>query len=195
MTASWLKQMGWADVAVLVAGPGGGHWVTGPHRPRTLGLEGIAAATIAPAALRDRLAVGTAVVVDLDTSRNYARGHIPGAWFAVRSRLGDVLQTLPKADAIVVTSPDGTLARLTAAEFAAMAPVIALDGGTQAWTRAGLPLEEGAVRMASEPDDVVLSARERGQGREEAMREYLAWEINLVHDMASDDDQRFDIVA
>jgi hypothetical protein len=28
----------------------------------------------------------------------------------------------------------------------------------------------------AEPDDVVLSARERGHGREEAMREYLAWE-------------------
>jgi hypothetical protein len=39
--------------------------------------------------------------------------------------------------------------------------------------------------MASEPDDVVLSARERGQGREEAMREYLAWEINLVNQMAT----------
>jgi len=28
-----------------------------------------------------------------------------------------------------------------------------------------------------------------------AVREYLAWEINLVNDMASDDDQRFRVVA
>ena len=49
--------------------------------------------------------------------------------------------------------------------------------------------------MASEPVDVVLSARERGQGREEAMREYLAWEIDLVNQMAEDDDQRFRVVA
>ena len=49
--------------------------------------------------------------------------------------------------------------------------------------------------MASAPDDVVLSARERGQEREDAMREYLAWEINLVNDMATDDDQRFRVVA
>ena len=47
--------------------------------------------------------------------------------------------------------------------------------------------------MASQPEDLVLSARERGQGREEAMREYLAWEINLVNQMASDDDQRFQV--
>ena len=74
-------------------------------------------------------------------------------------------------------------------------PVMVLAGGTEAWAEAGLPLETRAANMASEPDDVVLSARERGQGREEAMREYLAWEIDLVNQMATDDDQRFRVVA
>ena len=49
--------------------------------------------------------------------------------------------------------------------------------------------------MASKAEDVVLSARERGHGRGEAMREYLAWEIDLVNQMASDDDQRFRVVV
>ena len=197
MTASWLKQMGWNDVAVLVAGPGDGDWVTGPYRPRVLGLEGISPATIEPAALRERLGAGTAVVVDLDTSRRYAQAHIPGAWFAIRSRLPADFAGVPKAEAIVLTSPDGALARLAAAELAGNAgvPVMALAGGTEAWKEAGFPLESGATNMASAPDDVVLSARERGQGREEAMREYLAWEINLVNDMKTDDDQRFRVVA
>ena len=86
---------------------------------------------------------------------------------------------------------------LAAAELAGNAgvPVMALAGGTEAWKAGGFPLESGAGNMASAPDDVVLSARERGQGREEAMREYLAWEINLVNDMATDDDQRFRVVA
>ena len=78
MTASWLKQMGWNDVAVLVAGPGDGDWATGPYRPRVLGLDGISPATIEPAALRERLDAGTAVVVDLDTSRRYAPGAYSG---------------------------------------------------------------------------------------------------------------------
>ncbi|HVB14970.1 MAG TPA: rhodanese-like domain-containing protein, partial [Stellaceae bacterium] len=205
MTASWLKQMGWSDVAVLVAEPSA-EWERGPNVPRVLGLDGIAVATIMPALLRERLAAGgsaagTAVVVDLDTSRQYAQGHIPGAWFAIRSRLREALAKLPKAEAVVLTSPDGALARLAAADLAAdladrrFAAIMVLAGGTDAWSRAGLPLETGATHMASEPDDVVLSARERGQGREEAMREYLAWEINLVNDMASDDDQRFRVVA
>ena len=70
-----------------------------------------------------------------------------------------------------------------------------LCGGTQSWVEAGFPLEPGMGRMASVAEDVVLSARERGQDREEAMREYLAWEIALVTDMATDDDHRFRVVA
>ncbi len=76
-------------------------------------------------------------------------------------------------------------------QWSAAAPILVLEGGTEAWTKAGLPIETGSSRMASEPVDVVLSARERGAGREEAMREYLAWEIDLVNQMAKDDDQRF----
>ena len=36
--------------------------------------------------------------------------------------------------------------------------------------------------------------RESGRFRD-AMREYLTWEINLVRDMATDDDHRFRVVA
>jgi rhodanese-related sulfurtransferase len=200
MTASWLKQMGFSDVAVLADDGSGGDWTSGPHVPRVLGLDPAAAVVgIAPAAVRERLAAGRIAVVDLDTSRNYAQGHIPGAWFAIRSRLAQDLAKLPKAEAIVLASPDGALARLAAADLAtgstAAAPILVLEGGTEAWAKAGLPIETGASHMASEPVDVVLSARERGVGREEAMREYLAWEIDLVNQMAKDDDQRFRVVA
>jgi rhodanese-related sulfurtransferase len=61
MTASWLKQMGWNDVAVLVAKPSGGDCQSGPHVPRVLGLEGAAVPSIEPAALRDKLAAGATI--------------------------------------------------------------------------------------------------------------------------------------
>jgi hypothetical protein len=97
----------------------------------------------------------------------------------------------------VLTSPDGALAALAAAELQTVVsvPVMTLVGGTQAWVRAGLPLETGATRMMDRPDDVFLSPRERGQNREDAMREYLTWEINLVNDMAEDDDHRFRVTT
>ena len=140
-------------------------------------------------------AAGSAVVIDLALSRRYGQGHIPGAWFATRARLRDALAKLPAAKTIVLTSPDGRLARLAAPELAGIAavPAVVLAGGTRAWVEAGLPLEQGATHMADEADDVVLSARERNQDREAAMREYLEWEINLVNDMASDDDHRFQV--
>jgi rhodanese-related sulfurtransferase len=165
--------------------------------PRVLGLNGVATASIDPADLRGRLAAGDMTVIDLNTSRSYAQGHIPGAWFAIRSRLVKDLGKLPKADAIVLTSPDGALARLAAAELAGSisVPVMVVAGGTNAWAAAGLPLETGTNRMASGPEDIVLSARERGQGREEAMREYLAWEIDLVNQMVTDDDQSFRVIT
>ena len=195
MTASWLKQMGWPDVAVLTAGPAERDWVSGRHVPRVLALEGAPASAIEASELRRSLASGSAVVVDLALSRRYGQGHIPGAWFATRARLPDALAKLPTAATIVLTSPDGRLAQLAAAELAGIAavPVASLTGGTEAWVAAGLPLEQGATHLADEADDVVLSARERGQDREAAMREYLEWEINLVNDMARDDDHRFQV--
>src|SRR4051794_15970106 len=196
MTASWLKQMGWNDVSVLVADPSAGNWDVGPCVPRVLGLGDVPVPSVEPAALQARLAASNTAVIDLETSRRYAQGHIPGAWFAIRSRLAEDLGKVPDANTIVLTSPDGALARLAAAELtgSARSAVMVLAGGTEAWKAAGLPLETGSTHMASKPEDVVLSARERGQGREEAMREYLAWEIDLVNQMASDDDQRFQVL-
>src|SRR5260370_11292864 len=61
MTASWLRQMGWDEVAVLAAGPADGGWVSGPHQPRVPGLEGLTVPTIEPAALREQAAAGRAL--------------------------------------------------------------------------------------------------------------------------------------
>lgn len=74
-------------------------------------------------------------------------------------------------------------------------PILVLEGGTEALAKAGLPLETGASHMANATVDAVLLARERGVGREEAIHEYLAQEIDLVSQMAEDDDQRFQVVA
>jgi len=46
--------------------------------------------------------------------------------------------------------------------------------------------------LASEPDDVSVSARDRPPAeRERYMREYLAWEVDLVNQIARDADCRF----
>ena len=196
MTASWLIQMGWTDVAVLDGGLDGA-LEAGPWTPTVLGLEEAPVATVSPQELQQLMARGAAVVVDVELSKHYAQGHIPGAWFAVRARLANALPRLPAAENIVLTSEDGVLARLAAADLSALTqtPVTALAGGTRAWAAAGLPLEDGRTNLADETDDVNYSARELAQNREEAMRAYLAWEIELVNQMASDDDHRFQVMT
>src|SRR5204863_8267534 len=82
MTASWLRQMGWQDVFVLVAA---GDEKGFPGTPVL--AEAPRGAAIDAAALSDLLARNGATVIDLSLSRDYANAHIPGAWFAIRSRL------------------------------------------------------------------------------------------------------------
>jgi 3-mercaptopyruvate sulfurtransferase SseA len=134
-------------------------------------------------------------VVDLDWYRDYQQGHVPGAWYGIRARLDTILPGLPAAELVVLTSSDGVLAALAAAEWAGRAPVAALAGGTRAWEAAGLPLETGAGRLATPADDTRLRAREMPGSVEDAMRAYLTWEVALADQMATDDDQRFRIVT
>jgi rhodanese-related sulfurtransferase len=192
MTASWLRRMGW-DAAVLDNGLGGGlegvelERGTPAAKNDVFPLAGPEPAAVQPAELH----ANPAVVVDLALSRQHRQGHIPGAWFAIRARLADALDKLPAQGELVLTSEDGTIARYAAAELRTRRPVKVLAGGTAAWQAAGLPLETGMGPLASEPDDVALSARERPADRERYMREYLAWEVDLVNQIGRDEDCRF----
>jgi rhodanese-related sulfurtransferase len=196
MTAHWMKQMGW-DVAAMTLDMHVAGTASGPYEPRALGLDGLVVPEIDAAALHARLAADSTNVVDLDWSRDYVAGHIPGAFYAIRSRSADVLTNLPAAAVNVFTSSDGTLAKLAVAECAGTSPVPvrALSGGTAAWQAAGYVLEQGATRMACPPDDARLRAREQSGNVEDAMRAYLAWEIELASQMVADDDQRFQVTA
>jgi rhodanese-related sulfurtransferase len=196
MTAHWMKQMGWDACAMTVDMRTEGTQ-TGAWTPHVFGLDAAAVATVDAATLRARMQRGGVSVIDVDWSRDYRDGHIPGAWFGLRSRLEEILLHLPQTDTLVFTSSDGVLGRLAAADASRLtsAPVLSLADGTAAWRKAGYPLEQGATRMATAPDDIRLRAREQEGGVEEAMRAYLSWEIDLADQMAKDDDQRFAIVA
>jgi rhodanese-related sulfurtransferase len=188
MTASWLRRMGW-DASVVEGGLDGAELERGIPEAKSdiFPLAGPEPGTVQSSELR-----GSAdVVVDLALSRHHRQGHIPGAWFAIRARLGEALDKLPAQGDLVLTSEDGTIARYAAAELRTRRPVKVLAGGTAAWKAAGLPLETGMGPLASEPDDVALSARDRASDRERYMREYLAWEIDLVNQIARDEDCRF----
>jgi rhodanese-related sulfurtransferase len=192
MTASWLVQLGVGDVYVLAEDARRAEALAdGPETERILGLDDARAVPITPEELAD--VRGNVAIVDLDTSANYRKGHIPGAHFAIRARLASSLTKLPGAQSLVLTSANGTLARLAASEAAALVPfpVKVLAGGTRAWVERGLPLETGATRLLDDPVDVLVKPHERPGDTAKEMREYLQWETGLGAQLRRDGDAPF----
>jgi rhodanese-related sulfurtransferase len=180
MTASWLKQMGWKDVFVLAAR---GHET---EIPRIEMLGKISAEPVTVNDLAERIEKNEVTVIDLSPSPTYRRGHIPGAWFAIRSRLDRALTKIGPSRELVFTSEDGLLAGLAATGRKARW----LDGGNTAWCAAGFPLST-EPRMADEPADVWLKPYEQAGDTEAAMNAYLSWEIDLLDRIKRDGTTNF----
>jgi rhodanese-related sulfurtransferase len=120
------------------------------------------------------------VVLSVDTSQDFARGHVPGARWVPRGwlecQIGDLAPS--KETPIAVTSHDGRNATLAGATLKALGyqHVAVLEGGMAAWRQAGFPLEEGLSGVMRPPTDVVLSGPDRNFAD---MMHYLRWETAL----------------
>ncbi len=192
MSASWLAQLGW-DVYVLDGGFDG-ELETGAWRPASPLVPTVE--TISPDDLAVALGEGSVVVLDLAPSPLHRKGHVPGAWFAIRARLAEAFERIPEGLPIVLTSPDGRLAALAAAEVEEISdhPVRVLEGGTEAWTATGRRLDTGLVRAASDPEDVYKRPYEGTDNAAEAMQAYLDWEFGLVEQLARDGSHGFFVI-
>lgn len=196
MTASWLIQMGWHDVHILAD-------ANETFRPSERKTELPTSPAMQPymitvEALVEDQSKGQAVVVDLATSLAYRdNGHIPGSWFAIRSHMPDNLDELPKSAQIVLTSPDGTYAQLALEDaLTSGRDVKILAGGTQAWIENSQPLEFGFTRMADEPVDLWYKPYEFSdddKNIEQAMEQYLTWEVDLVGQIERDGTTEFKV--
>ena len=184
MTASWLNQMGWNEVYVL-ADWSGLELESGRRRAPVLGMEKWK--TVAPARV-------SGTVLDLSTSLRFQAGHIPGAWWAVRSRLDEARERLPDETALVLTSEDGLLAHLAAREAAALWPaadVKVLDGGNAAWFAAGHTTAYGMERATTALDDVAYKAYDHKSDYAVRARAYLEWEVALIEQIKREPAIRF----
>jgi rhodanese-related sulfurtransferase len=189
MTGSWLRQMGFAEVFLLAEV---GNETGRPAMP-VLENETRREAAIETKALAELVSRNAATVLDLSLSRNYLAGHIPGAWFAIRTRLARALEKIAIADTLVLTSEDGALAALAVAEAETLIdrPVRFLQGGNAAWQAAGRPLSTDA-KMADEVVDQWRKPYERPGDVKAAMQEYLTWEVDLLPRIKRDGSLRFE---
>jgi rhodanese-related sulfurtransferase len=203
MTASWLNQMGWDDVHALE--PDAGDWpiergARAPNVPDLAHWPAIGAQELARAQATvigaQELARAQATVIDLSTSLRFRARHVPGAWWAVRSRLAEAHAKLSDAREIVLTSEDGLLAQLGAPEAAALWPqahVQVLEGGNRAWFAEKLPEASGMANATTALDDVWYKPydHEHGADYEKHARAYLDWEVALVEQIKRDPAIRF----
>ncbi len=186
LAASWLVQAGWEDVFVLDDAHAGQTLQTEPE-PLSLPVPDVPG--VSPAALQAQVAQGGVTVFDISLSRDYRRGHVPGAIWLSRPRLAEALVAVPEGRPVVLVSPDGVLARFAAEELPRPG-VAVLEGGAQAWRAAGLA-EETETRFAHEPGDAWLRPDDGTNTLEGRMRGYLAWEMALPAQIAQDGDARF----
>ncbi len=194
MTASWLKQIGWEHVHVMTDFSGQ-QMQSGPvirsikdKAPEISALE-----------LDAVIASGeAAAVIDVGNSLDYRAGHVPGAYWAIRSRVQQDLTFLPPVGYIVVTAKDPARAHLAVPDIAHARPdaiVHVLQGGNDSWRVAGLSFEEGDTRLLSRQDDLWYKPYDNKEKIRERMQEYLDWEVALVSQVERDGTAGFKVIS
>ena len=196
VTAFWLTQLNQAEVFIL----------DGELPARWLADANVADADRAGAADRlSPLALAALLqdtpartsIVDVGPSADFERRHLPRAHYLLPFTLEPLAALQPEAHRIVFTSPDGRAARLAARDARARWPGCAaqwLDGGTDAWLQAGLPIEqtwEPAQLLTSFEDDWGSVMRVPASRRDRTWADYLRWERALSARVALDPTVKF----
>jgi rhodanese-related sulfurtransferase len=188
VVASWLKQMG-CDVFVLDKGVKSNLKGTATAKPYLPAL-----ATISAVDLKRALDAGLVAAIDLGTSMNFRKAHIPCSRWSIRPRL---VAAEPRVKGtIVLVAEDDDTARLAAVDLieAGIGDVRLMAGGLAAWTNAGFAAEASPrVPLDAECIDYLFFVHDRHAGNREAMERYLAWETGLTAKLDDQDRASFKV--
>jgi hypothetical protein len=188
MSAHWLLQMGW-DVAVLDHAFAGADLESGPGEPA---LPLLPAAAVVPIEAAAALMSAGAMAIVLGSSAAVRAAHPPGAVWTIRPRLAGLPAKIRDAARIVVFADDVAAAKLILPDLAQLssAEIAIAQGGVAAWQAAG-------YSVVATPDDPPDSERidfifwnhnrhDTDEGAQQAMRNYLQWELDLPDEIAKD---------
>jgi hypothetical protein len=131
-----------------------------------------------------------AVLIDVDDSRAYRKGHLPGAFWLPRSRIARCLTDRSRIHIFLACEPK--LARLACAD--------ALDAGLRAaYLAVGSAVARETLGWSKvseflcETDDAWYSPYQLEEGVERAMRDYLDWETGLLDRLTHEPGLRFNV--
>ena len=184
LIASWYRQMGFREVFAVDGGvtawvASGGAMEAGMPKETPVGYAE-ARAKVKVVSPLDLQAGPPSAVIFVDTSQDFARGHVPGARWVPRGWLelwiGDIVPS--RGASIAVTCADGQSSALAAVALGELGyqNVSILDGGMAAWQKAGLAIERGLAGVMTPPADVVPAGPDRNFAD---MQNYLRWEEAL----------------
>jgi rhodanese-related sulfurtransferase len=184
MVAAWLRQLG-HDASVMTddAAAREAFAAAGIATRRKAGFDAgrIRMAEKAPADVAAAIASGRARVIDVRSSAEYRRAHVPGSVWSIRPRLAAAAGDAAKAVVLVADNP--AVAKIAALDLAeaGVGEVALLSGGIAGWQADG---RATASSETTPPDreriDFVFHTLGRNEGNLDAARAYLAWETNLV---------------
>ncbi len=179
LAAFWLKQLGY-DAHVLTVDDA---LRALPARtlPTVPGNAGGAATITAAEALARQQAGAT--LVDLRPSRAYRAGHVAGAVWSIRPRLGKLAAEAGAAGEVILVAERPEMAALAAQDLreAGMQRIAIVEGGQEALEAAGaMPEASPESPTDAEAIDFLLFVHDRHDGNLESSRRYLAWETALV---------------
>ena len=190
LIASWYRQMGYREVYAVSGGTSA--W-TASGRSLERGVPDEAPVgyrearghvkAVSPAELH---ASPPPAIIFVDTSQDFARGHVPGARWVPRGWLelwiGDVVPSKSTPVAVTCLNDRGSMLAAVTLKELGYQRVSVLDGGMAAWQKAGLPLEKGLSGVMAPPTDVVPAGPDRNFAD---MQNYLRWEEALGYKYAS----------
>ena len=115
---------------------------------------------IDPVTLKQRLDAGTAILVDIREADEYAREHIVGARLVPLSGFDRHNLDAEHGKAVVFHCKSGNRTAMNASRILAkgFADVFTLDGGIDAWKKAGLPIHQEASAPLEMQRQVQLAA-------------------------------------
>lgn len=175
IAAFWLRQLGY-EVAVARIDDALRR-LPAPAAPPALPPVQDIVAGEALQAVRD----GQAHFVDLRGSHAYRSGHVAGALWSIRPRLGRL--PLGPATAVYLIGDDTAVTALAAGELRSLGftEVRAVRGGQAALAAAGAAVEASpATPGPEEAIDFLFFVHDRHDGNLESSRRYLAWEQGLI---------------
>ncbi len=190
VVASWYRQFGFQEVYVIEGGleawsAAGLDLETGMPQESVAGLAE-AETKVKPISPGELQVSTNQVIIFVDTSQEFAQGHVPGARWVPRGwlefQIGDLA---PDRDGVVVvtgnSAGNAVLAGGTLQEMG-YRNVLVLEGGMSLWRQQGLPIETGLSGVMSPPNDLVAAGPDRNYAD---MITYLRWETALGEKYAS----------